>query len=74
MEKQGHKGRPEKAPQPWSPKEMRLLRQYYPRHTAEWISWRLGRTIEAIDSKARRMGLYKSFKYMRDLRIGGKRA
>lgn len=66
----GHKGRPEKAPQKWTKREIALLKKYWPSRSADNISWMLSRTAEAVESQAYRLGLYKSARYLKRLRSG----
>ena len=43
----------------WSPKEIEYLRKYYPTTGNHKLSEKLGRTIQAIESKAAKLGLNK---------------
>lgn len=45
---------------PWTERELRLLRELYPDLKAETVATTIGRTVRAVHQKARSMGIEKS--------------
>ena len=45
---------------PWTERELRLLRELYPDLKAETVAIEIGRTVRAVHQKARSMGIEKS--------------
>lgn len=56
-----------KAPKPWTPAEVKLLRQQFPTNPTSKIAAQLRRKTDAVKKKASRMRLKKSKKYLRSI-------
>lgn len=56
-----------KAPKPWTPAEVKLLRQQFPTNPTSKIAAQLRRKTDAVKKKASRMRLKKSRKYLRSI-------
>lgn len=50
----------------WTEHELRFLANFYPAKGAEWCADRLGRSIQAVESKARRSGILKNRRWTPD--------
>jgi hypothetical protein len=59
--------RKRKAPKPWTPAEVKLLRQQFPTNPTSRIAAQLRRKTDAVKKKASRMKLKKSKKYLRSI-------
>jgi hypothetical protein len=55
----------------WTKVDVSLLKQIYRNNSNQRIAFRLGRTESSVQSKAARLGLRKSKKYMKHLHTFG---
>ncbi len=56
----------------WSAEEIKLLKRFFPSNANSFIAQRLFRSVEAVRSKAARLGLRKSMRYLNALRLKGR--
>jgi len=51
----------------WNKQDVKTLRQYFGRYSSASVANMLQRSIRSIESKALRLGLHKTKKYLRSL-------
>ena len=49
-----------KPPREWTPREARFLRKHYRNYETRWLAQQLGRTVAAVQRKARSISLCKA--------------